>query len=175
MSNMLLYLIFLSLPLPLSFGSNTRPGCPDRCGSLSIPFLFGVGSNCSLGPSFTMMCNSTKAYLTMFPRKAEVLEISQSQIRIQHSYLLTASCYNTTSSMDDAEWHGITLNTTQYTLSDENWLMAIGCDDLVLGIEEDSQTSGGSGCVSYCKDPGADIGFCPDNSNGFSVGAGCCR
>ncbi|KAL8546536.1 hypothetical protein ACS0TY_006318 [Phlomoides rotata] len=162
-------------PTPIIF----RINCPIRVsGPVREPVdTISVRSrvNCSLCPSFTLMCNSTKAYLTTFLRKVEVLEINPSQIRIEHSYLLTASCYNTASSVDDAEWHGVTMSTTQYMLSDENWLTAIGCDDLVLGIEEDSQTFGGSDCVSYCKDRGAGVGFCPDNSNGLFGGDGCCR
>ncbi|KAL8522460.1 hypothetical protein ACS0TY_012572 [Phlomoides rotata] len=120
-----------------------------------------------------MVCNGTKAYLTMFPGPIEVVEINPTQLRVEYSYLLRRSC-NITSDPTNSTFRGITFNNTQYTLSEDNWLTAVGCDDMVLAYGEDDQIHG-SGCVAYCPDRDTGFGSCPDNSNGFSAGVGCCR
>ncbi|XP_062200882.1 wall-associated receptor kinase 1-like isoform X2 [Phragmites australis] len=36
----------------------TLPGCPDKCGDVSIPYPFGIKANCFL-PGFEVVCNET--------------------------------------------------------------------------------------------------------------------
>lgn len=110
----------------------------------------------------------------------EVVEINPSQIRVTKPTVLDAACYdrsgnNQLRADDDAEaWYGFSLRRTQFTFSDENWLTAIGCDDLVLGIGEGEKKFGG-GCVTYCDDSNGRAGFCPENDVGYPPGNGCCR
>ncbi|KAK4388828.1 Wall-associated receptor kinase-like 2 [Sesamum angolense] len=46
-----------------------KPGCPSKCGDLSVPYPFGIGirANCSINHSFDIKCNSSfdppKAFL----------------------------------------------------------------------------------------------------------------
>lgn len=174
----LLYLIF-SFLLPPAFPSNTlKPDCPNSCGNLSIPYPFGVGPDCSLDPSFHIICNTStntpKPYLFLYDH-VEVIEIMRSQIRVENPYLLNGFCYGNLPDKDRM-WTGLSLLGTQYTFSEENWLTALGCDDLVLGIGEDDQRFGG-GCVAYCKDSSTsyDFGFCPNTDIGYLRSYGCCR
>ncbi|KAH6781362.1 hypothetical protein C2S51_006655 [Perilla frutescens var. frutescens] len=186
------FFIFLLIPVASSSFSIAKPGCPERCADLTISYPFGVGSNCSLGPSFDITCNTStnppKPYLSIFKNPMQLIEIKPSQIRVTLPDLLTVACYyhfggppwvglgpNRTVE-DNSDFDSFSLVGSQYTWSEENWLTALGCDDLVLGRGEGDQVYGG-GCVSYCaaaKDSGG-LGFCPDNDYGYPAGNGCCR
>jgi len=37
------------------------PGCPDKCGNISIPYPFGTKDGCYLDPSFEVVCNERTA------------------------------------------------------------------------------------------------------------------
>lgn len=36
----------------------TLPGCPDKCGNISIPYPFGTRGDCCFDGSFLVMCNN---------------------------------------------------------------------------------------------------------------------
>lgn len=181
-----LSLFFFSL-LPPAISSIPVPksGCPDWCGNLPIRFPFGVGSDCSLDPDFNITCNTSthppKPYLSTFDY-LEIVEINESQIRIHFPDLLSLACYNESGDYVNGSadgWSGFSFRGTPYTFSDDNWLTAIGCDDLVLGIGFENNAFGG-GCVSYCKNvsdsgAGGGVGYCPENDIGYPPGNGCCR
>ncbi|KAH6835266.1 hypothetical protein C2S53_012430 [Perilla frutescens var. hirtella] len=54
------------------------PGCPQKCGNLTIPFPFGMESNCYFDDSFHIICNSSFKPPKPFLRlgRAEVVSIS---------------------------------------------------------------------------------------------------
>ncbi|CAO2200099.1 unnamed protein product [Urochloa humidicola] len=39
----------------------TLPGCPDKCGNISIPYPFGTKEGCYFDPSFEVVCNEVTA------------------------------------------------------------------------------------------------------------------
>ncbi|KAH6801416.1 hypothetical protein C2S52_001880 [Perilla frutescens var. hirtella] len=137
-----------------------------------------------MDPSFDIICNKStnppKAYLNITDGKLlEIVEINPNQIRVKYPYMLAATCYSNTSvyphntTRDD--YYSINLMGTQYSLSDQNWLTALGCDDIVAGFGQNKQSFAG-GCVSYCaKNESEGFGFCPNSENGYSAGNGCCR
>ncbi|XP_057796937.1 wall-associated receptor kinase 1-like [Salvia miltiorrhiza] len=166
--------IFLLLPPVFSAGLVAKPGCVDRCGNLSIPYPFGVGSDCSLEPSFNISCDTSsdppKAYITILG--THVIEINESYVRVKYPNFLASACYNLSYHMP------LNLSGTQYTLSGANWLTAIGCDDMVVGTELPTRSSSaGSTCASLCAQGNATAGiaYCPDNGNRSVIGNGCCQ
>ncbi|KAG8388356.1 hypothetical protein BUALT_Bualt02G0117300 [Buddleja alternifolia] len=177
--------VFICLLLSLTFSATypiTKPGCQTQCGDLTIPFPFGIGSNCSMDPSFHIHCNTStnppKAYL--FNTGFEVTVIYDhnygSQIRVKYPNL-AVSCYDSLGNKTVSSNISIDLSSTQYTVAENNWLIAIGCDDLVTIQGRSDQSSFGGGCLTLCSNSNDSGGYwlCPNNLNGYLPSNGCCR
>ncbi|KAH6781373.1 hypothetical protein C2S51_006666 [Perilla frutescens var. frutescens] len=176
--------IFPLLPRGFSTGLVAKPGCQDRCGNLSIPYPFGVGSGCALDSSFTISCNTftdpPKAYLSNI-FNIQVIEINETYIRVRYPYLISAcydlSDYHSGTGLNvttDSYKHSMNVNLsgTPYSLSSWNQLTAIGCDDVVLQ-PNGSYVSGGCSAVCTDKNDTGGVGYCPYNAT--SLGNGCCQ
>lgn len=176
MSYLPYFIFFFLLPL-----ASSKPDCPTRCGKMPIPYPFGVGSDCSLEKSFTITCIASKPYLNISNKSVEVVEISldnPARIRIKYPHLLYGACYNI--STGNSTWNDgndIDLSESQYSLSEDNWLTGIGCDDFVASSSYDGNQSLRDACAGYCSDGYTlqDLGNCPNNGERNSVGEGCCR
>ncbi|KAH6822098.1 hypothetical protein C2S53_000648 [Perilla frutescens var. hirtella] len=172
----LLHILILLLPPPSSSAGLTgaRPGCPDQCGNVSIPYPFGVGSDCSLHPSFTITCNNStqppEVYLPVI--NSQVNEITDVEIKVTFPNL-ALSPYGRTGNFTNRAYN---LSQTPYMFSDDNWLTTISCDDMAAVTGQANRTFGG-GCVAYCKNRNDAGGFasCPDDDNDYGLGSGCCR
>lgn len=157
-----IFLFFFSVSPAFSTALNAKPGCPDHCGDLLVPYPFGVGSDCSLNPHFNINCNTSKAYLSIIDK--QVVEINETYIRVKYPNL-AAVCYEggNATYRDNAR---VNLSGTPYTLSHKNRLTAIGCDDAVV------QSDSNGGCLAFCGE-GYETGYCPVNAT--SPGNGCCH
>lgn len=148
--------------------TGAKPGYPSKCGNLTIPYPFGIGLNASssVNPSFDINCDASfippKAFLGS--SELQVLGISETKIRIKNR--LAWNCQQSTDPYVDFMMN---LTGTPFSISNENKLTVIGCDDVVLmardvGAWDDFISS----CVAICSKPG-------DLTNGSCSGIGCCQ
>lgn len=172
---MLMQLCLLTLlHYSISAQSIAKPGCPERCGTQPIPYPFGVGPDCSMERSFEIDCNASfnppRAFLSVLG--GEIMGINPANVRVSMPNL-ALSTYGQDGRILTVIYR---LSATRYTFSDQNWLTAIGCDDMaaVTGL---ANRSFSGGCVSYCQSAGdsGGVASCPNDSNGFGLGTGCCR
>ncbi|KAG6386577.1 hypothetical protein SASPL_151743 [Salvia splendens] len=165
----------------ISFSSSiAKPGCMDQCGIFSIPFPFGVGPNCYLEPSFEVVCNTDtnpkKPYIRLL--NTEIVELNSSKIIVNYMNL-SSNCYNRSGSQVGRSLT-IDLLKTPYSLSDDNWITAIGCNVMLNGvIGEDKRTSIQSSCTAICSDSlliyddGTTLARCIYDPTSYA-GDGCC-
>ncbi|KZV38494.1 wall-associated receptor kinase 3-like [Dorcoceras hygrometricum] len=151
-------------------GSNiAKTGCETNCGDVTVPFPFGIGNNsgCSIGPWFDMSCDDsvTPSKLTITAANLEVLNISESEIRIKNS--ISVRCYTESGNVTRDNQAGIDLAGSPYSFSELNRFTVVGCDDLalILGREGRNFTSG---CLSLCSQKN-------DLLDGYCTGIGCCQ
>ncbi|KAL1559098.1 non-specific serine/threonine protein kinase [Salvia divinorum] len=166
------YIIFLFRLPAICGGQLAKPGCSDMCGNLPISYPFGVGSNCSLNPSFTISCNTStdppKAYLSIIDK--QLVEINETYVRVKHPNLVSVCYESEGGSYNDSM--SLNLTGTFYSLSMyTNRLTTIGCDDAVL---QSNGTSNNGGCSAICEDNiNTQTGYCPFDPT--SIGSGCCQ
>ncbi|KAL1568201.1 non-specific serine/threonine protein kinase [Salvia divinorum] len=165
----------------ISFSSSiAKHGCIDQCGKLSIPFPFGVGPNCSLEPSFEVVCNAhtnpAKPFLRLL--NTEIVELNSSKIIVNYMNM-SSNCYNGSDYQVEPRLT-IDLLKTQYSFSDDNWIIVIGCNVMLNGvIGEDKRSSIRSSCAAICSDSqiyndGRIYGDCEYGPTSYA-GDGCCR
>ncbi|XP_047940211.1 wall-associated receptor kinase 5-like isoform X2 [Salvia hispanica] len=159
--------------------SIVKVGCLDQCGEVLIPFPFGMGPNCYLEPSFEVVCNTATNPAKPFLRllNTEIIELNSSKIVVNYMNI-ASTCYNMSDSrvgITKPEERRLTIDLlkTPYRLSDDNWINAIGCDFMAVGIiGEEKRSSIRSSCAAICYMQGNSM--CHYGPVSFG-GDGCCR
>lgn len=139
----------------------TKPGCQRTCGSLTVPYPFGIGSKCSIHPSFNINCstsfNPPKPFFGV--GTLEIVDISERNVRTKNS--VGRRCNNFSLAW---LWISAGLRTFSATL---NQFIVVGCNDYatITGTRGRIFTSG---CISVCAEG--------ENVTGESCsGIGCCH
>ncbi|KAL8509216.1 hypothetical protein ACS0TY_016411 [Phlomoides rotata] len=109
--------------------TTAKQGCETKCGNLTIPYPFGIGisSGCSINPLFDVTCDSSTPKLFLPSGNAEIIEISDSHVRIQNQ--VATRCYTDSGNITRENNVTVSLNSTPYTFSDLNLFTVLGCDD----------------------------------------------
>ncbi|RDX71285.1 Wall-associated receptor kinase 2, partial [Mucuna pruriens] len=172
-----LILVFLILA---KASCDTKPGCPQNCGSLSIPYPFGTREGCYLDDSFFINCtrNSTAPNSPIIPflRRGTVTVLNISlDGELVISFPVVSDCYSSNGSALSNNnftdyWR---LNLTHFYISTKNKFTAIGCDTYgylwgYVPHKEISTTI--VGCGSFCSSVD-DI----KTNDGSCSGIGCCQ
>ncbi|KAK6246297.1 hypothetical protein SCA6_009387 [Theobroma cacao] len=149
--------------------SQTNPGCTDRCGSLEIPYPFGISDGCLLDESFLITCNTTfsppKPFLGQGNASAPVLNISlDGELRVSSS--IARQCYNASGLIVEDRSSRLVL--TKFPISNtRNRFTVVGCDTFAAIARTRGQNFT-TGCLSLCDQI--------DNvANGSCAGIGCCQ
>lgn len=135
---------------------------------------------CYLEPSFEVICNASTNPPTPYLRilYKEIIELNATLVRVKYPNLGT-SCNNSKSGIAMIEKQSliIDLSSTQYTMSEENWITAIGCNDMVVVKARRANRSFiGSSCAAVCSDIYSHYhGDCPFGDTTYDPGDGCCR
>ncbi|PIN20963.1 hypothetical protein CDL12_06358 [Handroanthus impetiginosus] len=132
-----------------------KPGCPTKCGNLTIPYPFGIRPNCSMNPWFDIFCNTSvdPPYALVSGRDDyRLIDMTESQVRIKNPFFARRCDDNGANGNSNFT---LDFSGTLYTLSVLNTLTHIGCSDLAVleGLSlYDFVNKFAGGCVSFCFD-----------------------
>uniref|UniRef100_A0A803KWP6 Uncharacterized protein n=1 Tax=Chenopodium quinoa TaxID=63459 RepID=A0A803KWP6_CHEQI len=181
-----LWFTFFAMLFVTSFATTSpiaKPGCPTRCGKVTIPYPFGLDSekSCSLSTPYNIHCDTSsdppQPYLLDGNNtRLEIIDISQAgQMRIRNK--LSTQCYQPGQVVQESvlynqEQVNLT-NLPLVVLDDANKFIGIGCTYVALMVAESTQIQGHvSGCVATCDTPPETMLKQNDTS---CMGNGCCQ
>ncbi|KAI3997401.1 hypothetical protein MKX01_017771 [Papaver californicum] len=161
-----------------AFGG-TKPGCPDKCGNITIPYPFGITAGgeeggCSIpdvGYGYSINCNSSYDPPRPFigTGNLQVLSISETEIRIAN--MISKICFNENGVVEVNE-STITMNlrNSPFTFSNtKNRFILIGCMAVAAYRANDKEDREYiSACLSSCDSRESVV-------EGSCGGRGCCQ
>ncbi|KAK6134219.1 hypothetical protein DH2020_032024 [Rehmannia glutinosa] len=104
----------------------SKPDCQEKCGNITIPYPFGIGSECSANSNFTVICQNSTNPSTPFLSSInmEALNISMLGIVIAKLPVSPLNC----SDVQTTQYLATSLLGTPFTISAEyNKLAVLGC------------------------------------------------
>ncbi|KNA05209.1 hypothetical protein SOVF_192500 [Spinacia oleracea] len=153
---------------PTSDPPISKPGCQDICGNVTIPYPFGVGSNCYHTLPYAVTCNTSLSHPRLFLNKYN-LEIEQINIHTKFHLDQNTITVNTPlqriCNTRDANISSIDLSGTPYSFSSDNSVFVGGCGSSALVLDRNNNILGG--CTSVCNNSHMITDDC--------IGRGCCR
>ncbi|GJN35509.1 hypothetical protein PR202_gb24292 [Eleusine coracana subsp. coracana] len=158
--------------------SISLPGCPDKCGDVSIPYPFGIGVHCSaasLSSYFTLTCNDTFHPPHPIVGNNEG-EVAITDISLEHGEMRVLSpinyiCFSSNTTISTKLTGGYELRPTPFLPSpSRNLFIVIGCNTLgLIGGYKGAASQYVAGCYSYCE------GINSTSDGAPCAGLGCCE
>ncbi|KAK6134164.1 hypothetical protein DH2020_032114 [Rehmannia glutinosa] len=143
--------------------SISKPGCQEKCGNITIPYPFGIGSECSANSNFTVICQNSTNPPTPFLSSInmEALNISMLGSVIVNQPVSPLNC----SDVQTTQYLATSLLGTPFTISaNYNKLAVLGCP---ITVFLHAQVIGSMiGCRADCNANSTDT-----NCNGVN----CCQ
>uniref|UniRef100_A0A2C9WG83 Protein kinase domain-containing protein n=1 Tax=Manihot esculenta TaxID=3983 RepID=A0A2C9WG83_MANES len=127
-----------------------KPICQEHCGDVSIPYPFGLQSDCSLNKDFLITCYTTdstppqkEAFL--WNSTIKVINISMDG-ELQIRSAVSRRCF----SSDGEEWTTNWLRLSKFTVSSKNKFTVVGCDSYAYLRGSRAGVNYSAGCMSIC-------------------------
>uniref|UniRef100_A0A0E0JCG6 Protein kinase domain-containing protein n=1 Tax=Oryza nivara TaxID=4536 RepID=A0A0E0JCG6_ORYNI len=157
--------------------SMALPGCPDKCGNISIPYPFGIGPSCaatSISSYFNLTCNNTFNPPRPMVGDSEAL-VEVTDISLEHGEMRVLSpvyyiCFTANTTFTRFT-EGYELKHTPFLPSpSRNRFTVIGCNTLgLIGGYKGTVSHYVTGCYSYCESINSTSDGAP------CAGMGCCE
>ncbi|EEE69926.1 hypothetical protein OsJ_29789 [Oryza sativa Japonica Group] len=124
------------------------PGCPSSCGSMVIPYPFGVGAGCHLA-GFAVTCNRSYHPPKLFLRDADAAEVLE--ISLLNSTVIVSSAVRYDAAKGEGAW-GRGLAGAFRLRERRNRLVVVGCNLQAVLLDGDDIAAAASiylGLTSY--------------------------
>jgi hypothetical protein len=152
------FLVMALAPAPGDATSLALPGCPNKCGDVSIPYPFGIGAQCSaasLNRFFNLSCNETYHPPRPMVGGPVNLAIDVADISLERGEIRVL----------------VPVSYVCFTSTGHNLFTVIGCNTLgLVGGFRGGTSQYLAGCYSYCD------GISGASDDGAPcTGTGCCE
>jgi hypothetical protein len=143
--------------------TNAKPGCPNKCGDVEIPFPFGLTEACYLDERFSITCHSG------IPMTGG-LNVTSISIETHELHVLNSvahDCYDRSGQLVSSNQPS--LWAAQFTISNsKNKFIVLGCDTIAYLRGTQNGENSWTGCASLCTSPNNVV-------DGSCSGVGCCE
>ncbi|KAL2941553.1 Wall-associated receptor kinase-like 9 [Bienertia sinuspersici] len=130
--------------------NTTLPGCQRTCGNVTIPYPFGIGRGCSYGDNYVIVCDKQKDFSVPRLPGRQVLEISETQMKVTAPYAAT-SCNAAETGSGKNTWYNVNLTILPYAVSSTlNIFVVIGCHHYGLIETQATTHRETASCVALC-------------------------
>lgn len=137
--------------------NDAKPGCRAKCGSLTVHYPFGIGPNCSLSPSYSLVCdnsyNPPRAFTTNLNSSStrfQVFNITETRIFVNSMIAYNCPPLNGTRVR---KYSSETVNflppsNSPFTVDKGNWISLAGsCDYFITDSTHDEPNNP---CPNHC-------------------------
>ncbi|KAF7012619.1 hypothetical protein CFC21_026794 [Triticum aestivum] len=139
------------------------PGCPEACGSVTVPYPFGFRPGC-FHKGFNLTCDETRHPPKLFLSddvEVDAISLANSTVRVQSKMVKNIN----------GSWSAGVKDGSVLAMSPEhNFFVVIGCDLIASLIDGPQNASYVSVSATRCDNSSA-----PDLSDTSCSGVGCCR
>lgn len=104
------FVLWLSINIVAAAPPMARPGCRYKCGNVTIPYPFGIGSSCYYNEWYEITCNTSSPVLTKISLQVREISLGSAQVRVNAPMIINCTFGNST-------WTSTNLGGSPYTFS----------------------------------------------------------